>query len=77
MTRDFIYRQILPWLEHELQNYDVRPHGPIEARQAAAASLANHLWNNWQMVERAKAGSGFTMQELTQAALDKMKRAGL
>ena len=55
MTRDFIYRQILPWLEHELQNYDVRPHGPIKARQAAAASLANHLWNNAEQIKRAEA----------------------
>jgi len=54
MDRDFVYRQVLVWLEHEIENYDVRRRGPVKARQAAAASLANHLVNNWKMVERAE-----------------------
>ena len=50
MTRDFYYLEILKWIKDELENYDVRPRGPIEARQAAAASLANRLWNNAEQV---------------------------
>ena len=55
MDRDFIKRQTLVWLERELENYDVRRNGPATGRQAAAASLANHLCNNWEQIQRAKA----------------------
>ena len=51
MDRDFIYRQILVWLEHEGPRHALDCE---EYRRRQASSLTNHLWNNWQMVERAK-----------------------
>ena len=53
MDRDFIYRQTLVWLEH--QEIGSRWHArPWLEWPDLAETLTNHLWNNWEMVERAK-----------------------
>ena len=64
MDRDFIYRQTLVWLEHEGVPYkmelgyeedtqvNVAAMELWTRRKILAESLTNHLWNNWEMVER-------------------------
>ena len=74
MERDFIYRQTLVWLE---TTGVVSGHGYYtgetdeEERSNMAESLTNHLINNWEMVERAKAPE-YTMGEV-RTLLDEMK----
>ncbi len=52
MDKDFIYRQTLVWLEHEEKEQNIEYNYGVE-RSDLAQSLTDHLWNNWQMVERA------------------------
>jgi len=47
MDREFVYRQVLVWLEMEFGLT-----GPT--LNTSTESLTNHLVNNWEMVERAK-----------------------
>ena len=77
MDRDFVYRQTLVWLECEEILRCTGKVAPIcqncRDRQARLAeSLTNHLVNNWEQIQRAKGGSGFTMQELTDMATKKL-----
>ena len=50
MDRDFVYRQTLVWLEHELPWPTT-----FGERTKLAESLTNHLCNNWEQIQRAKA----------------------
>ncbi len=73
MDKDFIKRQTLVWLEVERMTLAVMHKGkfgvPRQQRELLAESLTNHLVNNWQMVERARALT-LTPSELAQALRD-------
>lgn len=64
LERDFIYRQTLVWLEVEgILRCTTGAVAPIcqncrDRQDRLAESLTNHLWNNWEMVERAKITKG-------------------
>jgi len=52
MDKDFVYRQTLVWLEHEVESCNCDKH--VDYRRNLAESLTNHLWNNWLQMQRAK-----------------------
>ena len=52
MDKDFIYRQTLVWLSVERDDCNIAYMS--KDIKGLAESLTNHLWNNWQLVERAK-----------------------
>ncbi len=81
MDRDFVYKQTLVWLEVEQDSLDVMVakgmrRETARRREHLAESLTNHLVNNWEMVERARAkevdnfiaGAAQLQQELTRDA---------
>jgi len=60
MDRDFIYRQTLVWLEMEemVPVLGIRlatNSGAAKERERLAESLTNHLTNNFEQIQRAKA----------------------